>query len=52
MKNGLTLLLMCIAMCSNANASSNEAWAQDAQVMKAARLHASHLRNSRLSGDI
>lgn len=52
MKIRLSLLLMCIAMCSNANASSNEAWAQDAQMMKAACLHASHLKKPQLSSDI
>jgi len=52
MKKRLSLLLMCIAMCSNANASSNEAWAQDAQMMKAACLHASHLKKPQLSSDI
>lgn len=51
MKKTLALMLICIAM-SNANASSNEAWAQDDLAMKAACLKASQLKNSQLSGDI
>lgn len=51
MEKALALMLMCIAM-TNANASTNEAWVQDAQAMKAACLQASHLKNPRLSGSM
>ncbi len=52
MKNRLLLLLMWITMCSNANASSDKAWAQDARMMKIACLRASHLKKPQLSSDI